>query len=93
MFLSVTLTPAIVALAAGYLPRADDLLVAFTDGVTEAVNAEGEDFGEERLKDLLTESIGAPAEEVAAKLSGRMRQWGAGAEQHDDLTFVAVAVR
>jgi predicted permease len=73
--------------------RSGDLLVAFTDGVTEAVNADGEDFGEERLKELLQASVGAPAEEVSAKLSERMRQWGAGAEQHDDLTFVVVAMR
>jgi serine phosphatase RsbU (regulator of sigma subunit) len=70
-----------------------DLLVAFTDGVTEAVNAAGEDFGEDRLKALLEESVGSPAEEVSAKLSERMRQWGAGAEQHDDLTFVVVVMR
>ena len=72
--------------------RPGDLLVAFTDGVTEAVNAEGDDFGEERLKALLQESIGETAEDVSAKLSERMRQWGAGAEQHDDLTFVVVVM-
>jgi serine phosphatase RsbU (regulator of sigma subunit) len=73
--------------------RPGDLLVAFTDGVPEAVNADGEEFGEERLTALLRESIGATAEEVSAKLAERMRQWGAGAEQYDDLTFVVVAVR
>ena len=73
--------------------RPGDLLVAFTDGVTEAVNAGGEEFGEERLKALLQESVGATAEEVSATLSERMREWGAGAEQHDDLTFVVVVMR
>ena len=73
--------------------RSGDLLVAFTDGVTEALNAGGEEFGEERLKDLLRGAVGATAEEVSATLAERMREWGAGAEQHDDLTFVVVAVR
>jgi putative ABC transport system permease protein len=70
-----------------------DLLVAFTDGVTEALNAAGEEFGEERLKTLLGEATGPGAEEVAATLAARMRAWIGGAEQHDDLTYVVMAVR
>jgi putative ABC transport system permease protein len=73
--------------------RSGDLVIAFTDGVPEAVDADGQEFGEERLKALLRESVGATAEEVSAKLSERMRQWGEGAEQYDDLTFVVVALR
>jgi len=69
-----------------------DLLVAFTDGVTEALNAEGEEFGEERLKELLRGAVGAEAEEISSKLADKMREWIGGAEQHDDLTFVVVAV-
>jgi len=70
-----------------------DLLVAFTDGVTEALNSDGEEFGEERLKALLCESVGTSAEEVSSRLAARMREWVGGAEQHDDLTFVAVVVK
>ena len=70
----------------------DDLLVAFTDGVTEALNPLGEEFGEERLKDLLRGAIGVPAETVSATLAERMREWIGAAEQHDDLTFVVVAL-
>jgi predicted permease len=70
-----------------------DLLVAFTDGVTEALNTDGEDFGEERLKQLLRGAVGVPAEEIASRLANRMREWIGGAEQHDDLTFVVVAVK
>jgi predicted permease len=69
-----------------------DLLVAFTDGVTEALNTDGEDFGEERLKQLLRGAVGVPAEEISSRLANRMREWIGGAEQHDDLTFVVVAV-
>jgi sigma-B regulation protein RsbU (phosphoserine phosphatase) len=73
--------------------RPGDLLVAFTDGVTEAMNVAGEEFGEERLKGLLREAAGMPAEEVSTTLARRMRAWSAGAEPHDDLTFVVVAMR
>ena len=69
-----------------------DLVVAFTDGVTEALNAEGVEFGEERLKDLLRGAIGATAEEISSRLAQGMREWIGVAEQHDDLTFVVVAV-
>ena len=69
-----------------------DLLVAFTDGVTEARNAGGEEFGEERLKDLLRAAVDASAEEISSTLADRIRQWIAGAEQHDDVTFVIAAV-
>jgi predicted permease len=72
--------------------RPGDLLVAFTDGVTEARNANGDEFGEERLKDLLRGAVGASAEEVSSLLAGQIREWIAGAEQHDDVTFVVATV-
>jgi sigma-B regulation protein RsbU (phosphoserine phosphatase) len=68
-----------------------DLLVAFTDGVTEALSAGGEEFGEERLQATLREAAAAPADSVAATVASRLQQWTAGAEQHDDLTVVVVA--
>ena len=73
--------------------RAGDLFVAFTDGVPEARNANGEEFGEERLKDLLRSGIGGSAEQVSATLAARVRDWIAGAEQYDDLTFVVAVVK
>jgi sigma-B regulation protein RsbU (phosphoserine phosphatase) len=69
-----------------------DLLVAFTDGVTEALNADGEDFGEERLKALLRDGAGAPAEEISSTLAAGIREWIGTAEQHDDLTVVVMTV-
>jgi putative ABC transport system permease protein len=73
--------------------RPGDLLVAFTDGVTEALNLKGEEFGEQRLKDLLCLMAGAPAQDIASKLRDTMREWIGDAEQHDDLTFLAMAVK
>jgi predicted permease len=72
--------------------RAGDLFVVFTDGVTEARNMAGEEFGEERLQALLRRVAGSPAVHVSAALVDQMRDWIAGAEQHDDLTFVVAAV-
>ena len=73
--------------------RAGDLLVAFTDGVTDALNSAGEEFGEERLKDVLRAAAGISAAEVSERLAATMRDWIGSAEPHDDLTFVVVAIK
>jgi sigma-B regulation protein RsbU (phosphoserine phosphatase) len=70
-----------------------DLLVAFTDGVTEALNAEGEEFGEQRLKDFLIRATGKTAEEISSSLVGSIREWIGDAEQHDDLTFLIAEIK
>ena len=72
--------------------RPGDLLVAFTDGVTEARRTDGEEFGEDRLKDLLRDVCGTPADDVSVRIATRMREWTAGAEQHDDLTVVVATM-
>ncbi|MBV8845919.1 MAG: SpoIIE family protein phosphatase [Bryobacterales bacterium] len=69
-----------------------DAMLAFTDGVPEALNEQGEEFGEIRLKELLCASSGSTAEEIAAIVSREVRDWIGAAEQHDDITLVAVKV-
>ena len=72
--------------------RPGDVLVAFTDGVPEALNDRGEEFGEERVKALLRSLAGAAAADICATLGDAMRQWIGTAEQYDDLTVVVLAV-
>ena len=72
--------------------RPGDLLVAFTDGVPEALNPGGEEFGEDRLKALLRDGHGGTADEIASTLAARMREWIGSAEQHDDLTFIVATI-
>jgi sigma-B regulation protein RsbU (phosphoserine phosphatase) len=70
-----------------------DLLVAFTDGITEAMNAAGDEWGEDRLIDALEaarpDEVGLVADRVLAAAADFTR----GAAQHDDMTLVAVRVR
>ncbi len=73
--------------------RPGDLLFCYTDGVTEALNVEGEEFGEERLQTLLCTVARLPAEEVRAAVVERVLAWCRGTPQHDDLTFVVLKVR
>lgn len=91
-FATSTATIAGVAVA-GCLLRSGDLLFMFTDGVSEALNASDEEFGEERLKDLLTSVYHLPAEALASRVTDALKDWATGAVQSDDLTFVAMKVR
>jgi sigma-B regulation protein RsbU (phosphoserine phosphatase) len=70
-----------------------DLLFSYTDGVTEALNVEGEEFGEARLQSLLAASAHLPAEEMRDAVVERLLNWCQGAPQHDDLTFVVLKVK
>jgi predicted permease len=70
-----------------------DVLLAFTDGVPEAHNPENEEFGEERLQQLLRQTAHLTADEISARLSDEMKDWIRDAEQYDDLTFIVMKVR
>jgi serine phosphatase RsbU (regulator of sigma subunit) len=72
--------------------RSGDVLVAFTDGVTEALNPAEEEFGEERLKELLRRAAHLPVEEMSAEIARELRSWIADAAQYDDLTFIVMKV-
>jgi predicted permease len=69
-----------------------DVLFIFTDGVTESMNTADEEFGEDRLTRVLCESCHLPVEELAARVSSELKDWSAGAPQHDDLTFVVAKI-
>ena len=73
--------------------RPGDVLLAFTDGVPEAHNPENEEFGEERLQQLLRRIAHLPADEISARISAEMKSWIRDAEQYDDLTFIVMKVR
>src|SRR5262249_18490780 len=70
-----------------------DVLLAFTDGVPEAHNTANEEFGEERLQQLLRQTAQLPADEISARISSQMKNWIGDAEQYDDLTFIVMKVR
>ena len=69
-----------------------DVLLAYTDGVTEAHNPDSVEFGEERLKALLAEIAHLSADEIRARLAQELKDWIEDAEQYDDLTFVVMKV-
>jgi serine phosphatase RsbU (regulator of sigma subunit) len=70
--------------------RAGDVLVVFTDGVTEALNPREEEFGEERLRELLRRVAHLPVDEMSSRISQELRDWIDDAAQYDDLTFIVM---
>jgi sigma-B regulation protein RsbU (phosphoserine phosphatase) len=69
-----------------------DILVAYSDGVTEPENEFGE-FGEERLIKLMQEHRREPLSHIAAVITGAVADWIGGAEQPDDVTVVLARAR
>ena len=67
-----------------------DALILYTDGVTEAVNGEGEMFGEERLWGVIAGSQGGSADETIGAICGALAAFTGGAEPADDVTVVVV---
>jgi sigma-B regulation protein RsbU (phosphoserine phosphatase) len=73
--------------------QAGDVLIAFTDGLTEAHSPDETEFGDERLERLLRQIAHLPAVEIASRVSEALKEWIRDAEQFDDLTFVVMKVR
>ena len=69
-----------------------DLLLWFTDGITEAMNADSDLFGEERLAKLVGEHGHLPPEELRERILRDIDAFVAGAPQHDDMTMILLKV-
>ncbi len=70
-----------------------DVLVVYTDGITEAFAANGEQFGEERLKELVPTIRALPAREICEETFRRVRAYARGVAQSDDMAVVVVKAR
>ncbi|MEW6730898.1 MAG: SpoIIE family protein phosphatase [Acidobacteriota bacterium] len=70
-----------------------DLIVAYTDGVSEALSPTGEEFGETRLRSIIASSAHLSAEELRDKIIHNIHEWCRDAPQHDDMTLVIVKVK
>jgi len=69
--------------------EAGDTFVLFSDGVSEAMNAAEDFYGEERLLAALSTSAGTPAADTVRKVVADVRAFVAGAKQSDDITVLA----
>jgi phosphoserine phosphatase RsbU/P len=65
-----------------------DLLVGFTDGVTETPNRDGEEFGDRRLTELLVRLVEKPLDRIASEINESVGAWAGDVERHDDTTLL-----
>jgi phosphoserine phosphatase RsbU/P len=65
-----------------------DLLICYTDGITEPENEYGEMFGEERLIDLAVKNIERDDSRIVELIMDSVRQWTSSPELQDDMTVL-----
>jgi sigma-B regulation protein RsbU (phosphoserine phosphatase) len=70
-----------------------DILVAFTDGVSEAMNGADEEWGEEQLLEAVRKSAELAASEIITHVMAAADRFVAGAKQHDDMTLVVLCAK
>ena len=70
----------------------EDILLLYTDGITEAMNAQGEQFGPERLAKLIRSSTGLTAQELANAVLLTVSDFAGGKSFVDDITIIACKV-
>ncbi len=65
-----------------------DLLVCYTDGVNEALNTEEEEYGEERLENLISSNRHLDSSELSDTIVSELREFSRGVPQFDDITLL-----
>jgi len=73
--------------------QSGDVLIAFTDGITEAINLSGEEFGEARLRKVVLDSEHRSAQVMTEEVVKSVRAWSGDLPQQDDLTLVIMKVK
>jgi len=73
--------------------RAEDMLVFYTDGVTDRGSREGEMYGAERLKGAAARNRKDPARIALYSILGEVQGWSGGLAAEDDATLVVAKVR
>jgi serine phosphatase RsbU (regulator of sigma subunit) len=68
------------------------IVLQYTDGIVEAKNRAGTEYGLERLEDLLRKHVALPATQIVAAIQADFSQFSEGVEQDDDITLVVLKV-
>jgi sigma-B regulation protein RsbU (phosphoserine phosphatase) len=69
-----------------------DVLVMYTDGITEAFNGERRMFGGERLQAVVRAHAQEPAAELVTAIAAAVREHAGAAQQSDDMTLLVLRI-
>ena len=69
-----------------------DILVLYTDGITEAMDPQGEEFGQGRLAELVRQGTHRPAQELVRNVRQRLQEFTQGEPFADDTTLIVCKV-
>jgi sigma-B regulation protein RsbU (phosphoserine phosphatase) len=72
--------------------RSGDTLVGFTDGISEAMNPQEEEWSEDAMLEQLKIVVEKPSDEILRFIVERADEFANGAKQHDDMTMIVVKV-
>ena len=67
-----------------------DVIVMYTDGVTEAINAQEEMFGEERLTEIIRNNARLPARVILEQILSNVKEFTVDMTQFDDITLLVI---
>ena len=67
-----------------------EIMVLYTDGVTESLSPGGEEFGRERLAEAIKDAANLTARELVAHMQQQVLEWTDGAGSNDDATFFVI---
>jgi len=70
-----------------------DIVVFYTDGITEAMNEKQEEFGFDKLANVITSNRALDAKGISAKIDEEVTQFVGKMHQHDDITMVVLKAR
>jgi sigma-B regulation protein RsbU (phosphoserine phosphatase) len=88
----VGLMPTLLPLQSSVQLAPGDWLAIFTDGITEAQNEDGEEFGRERVSAAMAANTGRTADEMRDAVLAELRSYSHGVVQADDVTLITARV-
>lgn len=73
--------------------QSDDVLILFTDGISEAMNKNGEEFTDKKLEELALSIASESSERILQKIKQEVQTFAEGTIQSDDMTMVVIKVK